>query len=97
MAIENSLPGRRGWYGGWPQLGVPIGVLLSSPSPVTSADLPQPVGKSLTSSSTGSMLISVEEPATRSIANHWRRDGQLVCGASAHFGFGLNADWGVNS
>src|SRR6266496_3677312 len=30
MATEHSPEGRRGFYGSWPQMGVPIGVLLSS-------------------------------------------------------------------
>jgi MFS transporter, MHS family, shikimate and dehydroshikimate transport protein len=30
MAVEHSPPGRRGFYGSWPQIGVPAGLLLSS-------------------------------------------------------------------
>jgi MFS family permease len=30
MAIEHAPPGRRGFYGSWPQVGVPAGLLLST-------------------------------------------------------------------
>jgi MFS family permease len=30
MAVEHAPDGRRGWYSSWPQLGVPIGLLLST-------------------------------------------------------------------
>ena len=30
MAVEHSPTGRRGFYGSWPQIGVPAGLLLSS-------------------------------------------------------------------
>ena len=30
MAVEHAPPGRRGFYGSWPQIGVPIGLLLST-------------------------------------------------------------------
>jgi MHS family shikimate/dehydroshikimate transporter-like MFS transporter len=30
MAVEHAPPGKRGFYGSWPQMGVPIGLLLSS-------------------------------------------------------------------
>lgn len=30
MAVEHSPPGRRGFYGSWPQMGVPAGLLLST-------------------------------------------------------------------
>jgi MHS family shikimate/dehydroshikimate transporter-like MFS transporter len=30
MAVEHSPPGRRGFYGSWPQIGVPAGLLLST-------------------------------------------------------------------
>src|SRR3954464_10167899 len=30
MAIEHSPPGRRGFYGSWPQMGVPAGLLLAN-------------------------------------------------------------------
>ena len=30
MAVEHSPAGRRGFYGSWPQIGVPAGLLLSS-------------------------------------------------------------------
>src|SRR6202011_5888671 len=30
MAVEHSPEGRRGFYGSWPQIGVPAGLLLSS-------------------------------------------------------------------
>src|ERR1043165_8542785 len=30
MAVEHSPTGRRGYYGSWPQIGVPAGLLLSS-------------------------------------------------------------------
>ncbi len=30
MAVEHSPEGRRGFYGSWPQMGVPIGLLLST-------------------------------------------------------------------
>jgi MFS family permease len=31
MAVEHSPGGRRGFYGSWPQMGVPAGLLLSTP------------------------------------------------------------------
>ena len=30
MAVEHAPPGRRGWYGTWPQMGVPAGLLLGT-------------------------------------------------------------------
>jgi MFS transporter, MHS family, shikimate and dehydroshikimate transport protein len=30
MAIEHAPPGRRGFYGSWPQMGVPIGLVLAT-------------------------------------------------------------------
>jgi metabolite-proton symporter len=30
MAVEHAPPGRRGWYGSFPQIGVPIGLLLAN-------------------------------------------------------------------
>src|SRR6058998_3776865 len=30
MAIEHAPPGKRGFYGSWPQIGVPAGLLLST-------------------------------------------------------------------
>jgi MFS transporter, MHS family, shikimate and dehydroshikimate transport protein len=30
MAVEHSPPGRRGFYGSWPQIGVPAGLLMST-------------------------------------------------------------------
>lgn len=30
MAVEHSPPGRRGFYGSWPQVGVPAGIILAS-------------------------------------------------------------------
>src|SRR6266852_9846785 len=30
MAVEHAPPGRRGFYGSWPQIGVPAGLLLST-------------------------------------------------------------------
>src|SRR5262245_64719718 len=30
MAVEHSPKGRRGFYGSWPQVGVPVGLLLST-------------------------------------------------------------------
>jgi MHS family shikimate/dehydroshikimate transporter-like MFS transporter len=30
MAVEHSPPGRRGYYGSWPQMGVPAGLLLAN-------------------------------------------------------------------
>jgi MFS transporter, MHS family, shikimate and dehydroshikimate transport protein len=30
MAVEHSPPGRRGFYGSWPQMGVPAGLLLAN-------------------------------------------------------------------
>ncbi|QIN78522.1 MFS transporter [Rubrobacter marinus] len=30
MAVEHAPPGRRGFYGSWPQLGIPAGLLLST-------------------------------------------------------------------
>ena len=32
MAVEHAPPGRRGFYGSWPQIGVPAGLLLSTSS-----------------------------------------------------------------
>jgi MHS family shikimate/dehydroshikimate transporter-like MFS transporter len=32
MAVEHAPKGRRGWYSSWPQLGVPVGLLLSTGS-----------------------------------------------------------------
>jgi metabolite-proton symporter len=30
MAVEHSPPGKRGFYGSWPQIGVPVGLLMST-------------------------------------------------------------------
>ena len=30
MAVEHAPPGRRGFYGSWPQIGVPAGLALST-------------------------------------------------------------------
>src|SRR5687768_7639450 len=30
MAVEHAPPGRRGYYGSWPQIGVPAGLLIST-------------------------------------------------------------------
>ena len=30
MAVEHAPPGRRGFYGSWPQIGVPAGLVLST-------------------------------------------------------------------
>ena len=30
MAVEHAPPGKRGFYGSWPQIGVPAGLLLST-------------------------------------------------------------------
>jgi MFS transporter, MHS family, shikimate and dehydroshikimate transport protein len=30
MAVEHAPPGKRGFYGSWPQMGVPLGLLLST-------------------------------------------------------------------
>ena len=30
MAVEHAPPGKRGFYGSWPQIGVPAGLVLST-------------------------------------------------------------------
>src|ERR687893_3258208 len=41
MAVEHAPPGRRGFYGGWPQLGVPAGLVLSNLFFLLLAGLPE--------------------------------------------------------
>jgi metabolite-proton symporter len=41
MAVEHSPPGRRGFYGSWPQLGVPAGLLLGTGCFALVSRLPQ--------------------------------------------------------
>jgi MHS family shikimate/dehydroshikimate transporter-like MFS transporter len=45
MAVEHSPPGRRGFYGSWPQMGVPAGLLLANVVfLITSSALPESWG-----------------------------------------------------
>ncbi|HEX2182990.1 MAG TPA: MFS transporter [Rubrobacteraceae bacterium] len=45
MAVEHAPPGRRGFYGSWPQMGVPAGLLLANVVfAITSATLPEAWG-----------------------------------------------------
>jgi MFS transporter, MHS family, shikimate and dehydroshikimate transport protein len=45
MAVEHAPPGRRGFFGSWPQMGVPAGLLLANVVfAVTSATLPEAWG-----------------------------------------------------
>jgi MFS transporter, MHS family, shikimate and dehydroshikimate transport protein len=45
MAVEHSPEGRRGFYGSWPQMGVPAGLLLANVVfAITSATLPEAWG-----------------------------------------------------
>jgi len=41
MAVEHAPEGRRGFYGSWPQIGVPAGLLLSTVVYIPFASLPQ--------------------------------------------------------
>jgi MFS transporter, MHS family, shikimate and dehydroshikimate transport protein len=41
MAVEHAPPGRRGFYGSWPQIGVPAGLLLSTAVFTQFARLPE--------------------------------------------------------
>jgi len=41
MAVEHAPPGKRGFYGSWPQMGVPLGLLLSTVVYAPFARLPQ--------------------------------------------------------
>jgi MHS family shikimate/dehydroshikimate transporter-like MFS transporter len=41
MAVEHAPPGRRGFYGSWPQIGVPAGLLISTAVFAVFARLPQ--------------------------------------------------------
>lgn len=41
MAVEHSPPGRRGFYGSWPQMGVPAGLLLGTGVMYLFATLPE--------------------------------------------------------
>ena len=41
MAVEHAPPGRRGFYGSWPQVGVPAGLLLSTVMFALVARLPE--------------------------------------------------------
>jgi metabolite-proton symporter len=41
MAVENAPPSRRGFYGSWPQIGVPAGLLLSTAVFAVFARMPQ--------------------------------------------------------
>src|SRR5262249_59828385 len=40
MAVEHAPPGKRGFYGSWPQMGVPAGPILSNRVLATFARLP---------------------------------------------------------
>jgi MFS transporter, MHS family, shikimate and dehydroshikimate transport protein len=45
MAVEHAPPGRRGFFGSWPQMGVPAGLLLANVVfAITSATLPETWG-----------------------------------------------------
>ena len=45
MAVEDAPPGRRGFFGSWPQMGVPAGLLLANVVfAITSATLPETWG-----------------------------------------------------
>ncbi len=45
MAVEHAPPGRRGFFGSWPQMGVPAGLLLANVVfAITSATLPEAWG-----------------------------------------------------
>jgi metabolite-proton symporter len=41
MAVEHAPPGARGFYGSWPQIGVPAGLLLSTAAFAVSSRLPE--------------------------------------------------------
>jgi MHS family shikimate/dehydroshikimate transporter-like MFS transporter len=41
MAVEHAPEGRRGFYGSWPQLGVPLGLLLSTAAFTLVSQLPE--------------------------------------------------------
>src|SRR5262245_45307258 len=41
MAVEHAPPGRRGFYGSWPQIGVPAGLLLSTVAYTPFSRLPE--------------------------------------------------------
>jgi metabolite-proton symporter len=41
MAVEHAPPGRRGFYGSWPQIGVPAGLLLSTVVYIPFSRLPE--------------------------------------------------------
>ncbi|TCJ15323.1 MFS transporter [Rubrobacter taiwanensis] len=41
MAVEHSPPGKRGFYGSWPQMGVPAGLILSNLMFLSVASLPE--------------------------------------------------------
>jgi len=41
MAVEHAPPGKRGFYGSWPQMGVPLGLLLSTLVYVPFSRMPQ--------------------------------------------------------
>src|SRR5262245_40436254 len=41
MAVEHAPPGKRGFYGSWPQMGVPAGLLLSTLVFIPFSRLPQ--------------------------------------------------------
>jgi MFS family permease len=40
MAVEHAPPGRRGFYGSWPQMGVPAGLILSNTAFLLLAGMP---------------------------------------------------------
>ena len=42
MAVEHAPPGKRGFYGSWPQIGVPAGLVLSTAVFSVFASLPEP-------------------------------------------------------
>jgi MFS family permease len=43
MAVEHSPKGRRGFYGSWPQVGVPVGLLLSTGAFALISQLPEEI------------------------------------------------------
>jgi MHS family shikimate/dehydroshikimate transporter-like MFS transporter len=43
MAVEHSPKGRRGFYGSWPQVGVPVGLLLSTGAFALISKLPEDI------------------------------------------------------
>lgn len=41
MAVEHAPPGKRGFYGSWPQMGVPAGLILANIAFLAVAALPE--------------------------------------------------------